>query len=187
MSDSPPVDTSGDHHVHTRYCNHAVGEMEEYVRAAITQGLHSLTFLEHLECGIKYMPRIWLSRELFQQYFAEGEKLREKYAGQITIRLGAEIGYNPATVDELLVMLDDFPFTHRGLSCHFYYDGKDHLNMLSRRIDHIQKMAKIGTEPILDTYFKNLIRGCQEIPCDKICHLDAALRYNAPVQTKPDT
>jgi histidinol-phosphatase (PHP family) len=55
--------------------------------------------------------------------------------------------------------------------------------MLSRRTDHIKKMAELGTEPILDAYFTNLIQGCQNIPCDKICHLDAALRHNAPVLT----
>ncbi|WPD21500.1 MAG: histidinol-phosphatase [Candidatus Electrothrix scaldis] len=183
MSDLPALDITGDHHVHTRYCNHAVGEMEEYVLAAIAKGLRSLTFLEHLECGLSYSPCIWLTPELFQRYFAEGEQLREKYADQISIRLGAEVGYNPRAIDKLLAMLDAFPFAHRGLSCHFFFDGKEHLNMLSRRTDHIKKIAEYGTEPILDTYFKNLIQGCQDIPCDKLCHLDAALRHNTPALT----
>ena len=178
MSDFSSLDITGDHHVHTRYCNHAVGDMEEYVLAAIEKGLRSLTFLEHLECGLSYSPCLWLTPELFHRYFEEGEQLREKYADRITISLGAEIGYNPGAVDELLAMLDVFPFAHRGLSCHFFFDGTEHLNMLSRRTDHIQKIAEFGTEPILDAYFRNLIRGCREIPCDKLCHLDAALRHN---------
>jgi histidinol-phosphatase (PHP family) len=184
MPDLPPLDITGDHHVHTRFCNHAVGEMEEYVTAAIRKGLRSLTFLEHLECGLSYSPQIWLTPELFQQYFTEGERLREQYADRITVRLGAEIGYNPDAVDKLLAMLAAFPFAHRGLSCHFFFDGGKHLNMLSRRTDHIQEIAAFGTEKILDTYFSNLIRGCQDIPCDKLCHLDAALRHNAPVLTE---
>ncbi|MDU9048738.1 MAG: histidinol-phosphatase [Candidatus Electrothrix sp. Rat3] len=183
MTDLPPLDITGDHHVHTRFCNHAVGEMEEYVTAAINKGLRSLTFLEHLECGLSYSPQIWLTPELFQRYFQEGERLREKYADRITVRLGAEIGYNPGAVDALLAMLAAFPFAHRGLSCHFFFDGHEHLNMLSRRTDHIRKIAAFGTEEILDTYFSNLIQGCQDIPCDKLCHLDAALRHNAPVLT----
>ncbi|MCI5226024.1 MAG: histidinol-phosphatase HisJ family protein [Candidatus Electrothrix sp. AX2] len=183
MSDFPLLDITGDHHVHTRFCNHATGEMEEYVLAAIGKGLQSLTFLEHLECGLCYTPHIWLTAEVFQEYFAQGEQLREQYADQITVRLGAEVGYNPNAVDELLGLLDAFPFAHRGLSCHFYFDGKQHLNMLSRRTDHIQQMDELGTELILDAYFSNLIQGCQDIPCDKLCHLDAALRHNAPVLT----
>lgn len=184
LPDVPLLDITGDHHIHTRYCNHAVGEMEEYVLTAIEKGLRSITFLEHLECGLSYSPCIWLPPELFQRYFAEGEQLREKYADQITVRLGAEVGYNPGAVDKLLAMLDAFPFAHRGLSCHFFYDGKEHLNMLSRRTDHIQKIADFGAEPILDAYFNNLIQGCQDIPCDKLCHLDAALRHNTPVLTE---
>jgi histidinol-phosphatase (PHP family) len=183
MSELAPLDITGDHHVHTRFCNHATGDMEEYVLAAIQKGLRSLTFLEHLEGGLTYTPRIWLTSELFQEYFVQGEQLQEQYREQITIRLGAEVGYNPGAVDELLALLAAFPFTHCGLSCHFYFDGKEHLNMLSRRTDHIKKMADLGTELILDAYFVNLIQGCQDIPCDKLCHLDAALRHNAPVLT----
>ena len=177
-SDIDPMDITGDHHVHTGLCNHAQGEMEEYVEAALRRGLRSITFLEHLECGLQYTPRIGLTPELFEEYFEEGERLQEKYTGHITIRLGAEIGYNAAAKDELLLMLDRFPFAHRGLSCHFYWDGKEHLNMLSRREDHIRKLEEIGTERILDAYFSALIEGCREIPCDKLCHLDAALRHN---------
>ena len=183
MPDLPLLDITGDHHVHTRFCNHATGEMEEYVCAAIQKGLRSLTFLEHLESGLEYTPRIWLTAEVFQKYFAQGEQVQEQYKDQIAIRLGAEVGYNPDAVDELLALLDAFPFAHCGLSCHFYFDGNEHLNMLSRRKDHIRKMAELGTERILDACFANLIQGCQEIPCDKLCHLDAALRHNAPVLT----
>jgi len=184
MSDLLSLDISGDHHVHTRYCNHASGDMEEYVLAALAKGLRSLTFLEHLERGLNYSPCIWLTPELLQKYFAEGEQVRKKYADRITVELGAEIGYNPEALDELLAVLEAYPFTHRGLSCHFFFDGKKHLNMLSRRTDHIQEMEALGTEPLLDAYFSNLIRGCRDIPCDKLCHLDAALRHNAPVFTE---
>ncbi len=183
MSEFALLDITGDHHVHTHFCNHATGEMEEYVVAAIEKGLTRLTFLEHLEGGLNYTPRIWLSSEVFQEYFTQGERLQEQYGKQIIIRLGAEVGYSSGAVDELLALLDAFPFTHCGLSCHFYFDGTEHLNMLSRRTDHIKKMAELGTEPILDAYFTNLIQGCQDIPCDKLCHLDAALRHNTPVLT----
>ncbi|MCI5223612.1 MAG: histidinol-phosphatase HisJ family protein [Candidatus Electrothrix sp. AR4] len=181
MPEFPTLDVTGDHHIHTHWCNHADGEMEEYVAAAISRGLRAVTFLEHLECGLHYDHRIWLTVELFREYFQEGRRLQRKYADQITIRLGVEIGYNPEAVKELLAMLDSFPFEHRGLSCHFYCDGKEHLNMLSRRPEHIHKLGIIGTERVLDAYFNNLIRGCVDIPCDKLCHLDAALRHNSGI------
>jgi histidinol-phosphatase (PHP family) len=170
-------DLSGDHHVHTKFCNHASGEMEDYVQAAIKKGLRALTFLEHLECGLQYEQQIWLTPELFTIYFQEGERLRNKYADQITIRLGVEIGWNAAAAAELREALTNFPFEHRGLSCHFYYDGRRHLNLLSSRQEHIDALLALNTDKVLAEYFDSLIQACAEIPCDKLCHLDAALRH----------
>ncbi|WP_417914661.1 histidinol-phosphatase [Candidatus Electronema sp. JM] len=180
MSVFPPLDLSGDHHIHTKFCNHASGEMEEYVQAAVSKGLRTMTFLEHLECGLLYEQQIWLTPELFRLYFAEGLRLRKKYAGQIAVRLGVEIGWNAFAAEELLAVLESFPFEHRGLSCHFYFDGSRHLNLLSSKREHIDALAAIGPEPVLDAYFASLIEACAAIPCDKLCHLDAALRHLPP-------
>ena len=170
-------DLSGDHHVHTKFCNHASGEMEDYVQAALKRGFRSLTFLEHLECGLHYEQQIWLTPELFTVYFQEGERLRTQYADQITIRLGVEIGWNAAAADELRAVLDRFPFEHRGLSCHFYFDGSRHLNLLSSRQQHIDALLALNPDKVLEDYFRSLIQACAEIRCDKLCHLDAALRH----------
>jgi histidinol-phosphatase (PHP family) len=171
------LDLSGDHHIHTKLCNHASGEMEEYVQVALAKGLRSMTFLEHLECGLIYEQQLWLTEELFCQYFEEGERLKKQYAGQIEVRLGVEIGWNALAADELLAALARFPFEHRGLSCHFYFDGSRHLNMLSSRQEHIDALTEVGAEKVLDAYFASLIEACGQIPCDKLCHLDAALRH----------
>jgi len=173
----PVFDLSGDHHIHTSLCNHARGEMEEYVQAAINKGLLSMTFLEHLECGICYDHRTWLTDKLFAEYFREGKRLQKLYADRITVRLGVEVGYNPAAVPQLQEMLSRYPFEHVGLSYHFYFDGNKHLNMVSRRQDNIDALAAIGTNHVLDEYFNGLIRACGELPCNKICHLDAGLRH----------
>ena len=177
MSEFPPIDLSGDYHVHTKLCNHASGEMEDYVQAAIQKGLCSLTFLEHLECGLRYEQQLWLTPELFTLYFQEGERLRTKYAEQIRIQLGVEIGWNGAAVDEIFAILAQFPFEHRGLSCHFYFDGTRHLNLLSSRQEHIKALQALQPDKILETYFASLQQACEVIPCDKLCHLDAALRH----------
>ncbi len=49
---TPLIDVSFDGHVHTRLCNHAVGEMAEYVEQAVQRGLTTIVFLEHLETAI---------------------------------------------------------------------------------------------------------------------------------------
>ncbi len=151
--------------------------MEDFVQAAINQGLESMTFLEHLECGIISNHRTWLTAEHFKEYFRQGKQLQKKYAGRITVRLGVEIGYNPAAVPQLRDMLARFPFEHAGLSYHFYFDGSNHLNMVSRRQENLDALAAVGTNRVLEEYFSGLIQACGELQCDKICHLDAALRH----------
>ncbi len=177
MPEYPAIDLCGDHHIHTRFCNHAQGEMEAYVQAAIDKGLQSMTFLEHLECSICYDHRTWLTPELFTEYFKEGTRLQEQYTGKIEIKIGVEVGYNPSAVEELRAMLVRFPFEHVGLSYHFYFDGSRHLNMVSRRPENINGLTAVGVDHVLNEYFTGLIQACNQIPCDKICHLDAALCY----------
>jgi len=151
--------------------------MDDYVQSALSKGLKSMTFLEHLECNILYDHRTWLTRELFKDYFREGRKLQKRYLGLISIRLGVEVGYNPASVSELREELSRFPFEHVGMSYHFYFAGNSHLNMVSGRQDNLDALAEIGPDSILDEYFSGLIRACNALPCDKVCHLDAVLRH----------
>jgi histidinol-phosphatase (PHP family) len=173
----PVIDLTGDHHIHTRLCNHASGEMEEYVLAALDRGLQSMSFLEHLECGIIYNHRTWLEPRHFSDYFAEGRRLQKKYGSHIQIRLGVELGYNPRAVEELHQVLQQFPFEHIGLSYHYFFNGRSHLNMVSRRAANLEALAAAGTARILDAYFSGLLDAVRELPCDKICHLDAVLRH----------
>lgn len=170
-------DIKADNHVHTRLCNHAHGEMEAYVLAAAKAGLHTLTFLEHLETGINYDHRTWLTDDDFDWYFKEGRRLKERYADRITIKLGVETGYNPNAVADLRERLANYPWELIGLSYHFYFNGSRHLNMVSRRQDNIDALAAIGVDRIISDYFSGLLQATQALDCDVLCHLDAVMRH----------
>jgi len=171
------VDLREDNHVHTRFCNHASGEMEEYVLAAIVRGLTSLTFLEHLEADILYPERTWLTENDFTCYFREGERLREKYRAEIRVRLGVEVGYNPSAIDSLKRSLNKYPWDLTGLSYHFLFDGGKHLNMVSRRKENMDALIALGPDRVISRYFDDLIRGVRELDCHVLCHLDAVMRH----------
>lgn len=178
------VDLYADNHIHTRLCNHASGEMEEYVLAAIERGLHTITFLEHMEAEIWYFERTWLTAEDFSAYFIEGSRLREIYQDQISIRLGVEVGWNPRAGDMLREGLANHSWDLVGLSYHFLFDGRQHLNMVSRRKKNIEALATYGPDRVLTEYFDGLIQGIKEIDCDVLCHLDAVLRHSPGLQFK---
>ncbi|MCL7486700.1 MAG: histidinol-phosphatase [Desulfobulbaceae bacterium] len=171
------VNVRQDHHVHTRLCNHASGEMEEYVLAAIDRELRSITFLEHLEADILYPERTWLTEQDFTSYFREGERLRKKYREHIRVQLGVEVGYNPSAIDSLQTTLARYPWDLTGLSYHFLFDGEKHLNMVSRRKENIDALSALGPDRVISRYFDGLIHGVAELDCHVLCHLDAVMRH----------
>jgi histidinol-phosphatase (PHP family) len=174
---TPLIDITIDGHVHTRLCNHAVGEMEEYVEKAVQHGLKTIIFLEHLETDICYQPRSWLDDEDFSYYFQEGARLKHTYRGLIDVQLGVEMGFNPAAPETIRQRLDRYPIERVGLSCHFYRHGDIHLNLLSRRRQSLDLLAAIGADRVITAYFEALIEAVALINCDVLCHLDAVLRH----------
>ena len=177
----PPVhiDLSRDHHVHTSFCHHAVGTMEDYVLAARDKGLRQLNFLEHMESGIDYFQTTWLSESDFDDYFTEGERLRRQYGDRLDIGLGVEVGYNPDSKDRLLERLSKRKWDQIGISYHYCrHPGLDHhLNLVSRKESNIQAILQAGPDRLLHQYFDTLIEAVQVLPGTILCHLDAGLRY----------
>lgn len=174
------IDINHDGHIHTRFCHHASGEMEEYVLSAIGKGLHSVCFLEHMEAGINYFETTWLTEADFDHYFAEGKRLQSLYAGQIKIGLGVEVGYNPLNSGELLRRLAKRKWDRVGVSYHYYkpHTTDDyHLNLVSRKKVNMQALDKLKADDILKHYFETLIEAVVVLPGTVLCHLDAALRY----------
>lgn len=173
----PHIDTGTDGHVHTFLCRHAVGSMEDYVRAAVARGLACLTFLEHLEAGIRYPHRSWLEEADFDFYFTEGRRLQKAYGDRIVIRLGVELGYNPEALAVLEAKLRQYPWDSVGLSCHFFLHGDRHLNLLSRTPESLKELAGIGMDTVLRHYFAMLTDAVHQLDGTVLCHLDAALRH----------
>ena len=172
------IKTSVDHHVHTLYCRHAVGTMEEYVLAGIECGLEGLVFLEHLEAGINYFERTWLTEEDFAEYHREGQRLRDKYGDQLNIGLGVEVGYNPERVDELRKFLGRYSWDRVGISYHFLEAGGRHYNLVSRKHENLMAFSRVGIDRVLDRYFAGLLAAIRELPGTALCHLDAVLRHH---------
>lgn len=182
VKNSPTVlaDTLLDSHIHTRLCGHASGEMEEYVEAAIHNGLKKIIFLEHMEEGIDHVQgKTWLSEDDFDEYFSEGQRLQSVYKGEIEIGLGVECGYNPDYCEQLNTRLAGRAWDQVGISCHFLkFEGMaQHLNMFSSKKENILLARKIGAEKILDRYFTTLTEAVQCLPGTMLCHLDGALRF----------
>jgi histidinol-phosphatase (PHP family) len=168
-----------DHHVHTKYCRHASGEMEQYVRAGIAKGLQKIIFLEHLEEGIRHPRRTWLAEEDFEAYFEEGRRLQQQYADSIAIGLGVECGYNPKNPEILLEKLSRRTWAEIGISCHFIElsDDQNHLNLFSGDPQGMELARRYGVSKLLTRYLDLLLEAVESLPGTMLCHLDGALRH----------
>jgi histidinol-phosphatase (PHP family) len=173
------INTRRDGHIHTALCHHAVGKMEEYVQAAILKNLTHICFLEHMEEGIHSLKISWLTEKDFDLYFAEGQRLRDKYSGTIFINIGVEVGFNPAHVSALQNRLAARNWDSVGISCHFHHlgTGQNHLNLVSRNETRIDTLSLQQAAAIEEEYYINLSKAVELLPGTVLCHLDAVLRH----------
>ncbi len=177
------IDLGCDGHVHTKFCHHATGEMEEYVEAALACGLREIIFLEHFEAGINYdMGATWLTADEFVFYQGECRRLDQKYGERIRVGAGVEIGLNPQGLAEIRDFINGHSWARVGLSYHYFEEDGEHINMLSRRQENIKRFAAIGHEKVLTRYFSDMLVAVKELQVDVVCHLDAPLRYSQGVE-----
>ncbi len=181
------IDISTDNHIHTKYCHHAIGEMEQYVQAAIDKKLSKIIFLEHMEAGVNYFEVTWLTENDFDNYFTEGKRLQQKYKFQIHIGLGVEVGYSPSNREELLTRLKKREWDQVGISYHFSKHQKFiyDLNLVSRKQPNIDHIDTAGRDEVLSDYFLTLKEAVKCIPGTMLCHLDAALRHQQDLKFTP--
>jgi histidinol-phosphatase (PHP family) len=180
------IDTTTDGHVHTKLCHHARGEMEEYVLAAINQGLRKLVFLEHLEVGIDYFESTWLTEADFYFYHEEGKRLQDKYSGNLEIGLGVEVGYNPNSLGETLKRLNLHTWDRIGISYHFMDTDSKHLNLVSSKQVNIKALDQFGVDKVVNRYYKELLDAVEKLPGQVLCHIDAVMRHHPNVVITPE-
>ncbi|MBT4483782.1 MAG: histidinol-phosphatase HisJ family protein [Candidatus Latescibacteria bacterium] len=106
-----------DYHIHTKLCNHAEGEMEEYVECALQAGLKEIGFSEHMP--VMPEPHLCISYEELPIYVSRVLELQEKYKGQISIKLGCEMDIVSGRLDEINDIIRDFQFDYVIGSIHY--------------------------------------------------------------------
>ena len=183
---TPIIDTKVDGHVHTNLCNHARGEMEEYVLYALKQGLRKLIFLEHLEIGISYFESTWLTEYDFDFYHKEGKRLQNKYQNKIEVGLGVEVGYNPRFLEKIQQKLALYTWDRIGISYHFLETDSGHLNMVSRKQVNLDALDQYGVDEVVSRYYNDLREAVEKLPGQVLCHIDAVLRHHPDIRFTPE-
>lgn len=87
------------YHTHTRWCRHAQGEIEDYIKEAVAKGLEEIAITDH----VPHRPNFDLRRmqwEEFEPFNRELDEMVAKYAHQIRVIKGFECEYYPNAMED---------------------------------------------------------------------------------------
>ena len=109
------------YHTHTARCHHAVGTDEEYVRCAIAEGVKILGFSDHAPMLYPdgYESYYKMRLDELGEYCDSVVSLREKYKGQIEIKIGLETEYYPELWEASLEVWRGYPIEYLILGQHW--------------------------------------------------------------------
>lgn len=83
-----------DYHIHSYYSDDSNTSMERQIKRACELGLDEICFTDHVDYGVRFEDID------YPRYFAEIARLREKYAGKISVHSGLECGVQVHTIPE---------------------------------------------------------------------------------------
>lgn len=176
-----------DYHVHTAYSDDSQYPMEQVVCDAIDMGMNEICFTDHVDYGIKRDwddPRGILSRKGgsgepeemplanvdHPRYAAEITALRQRYGGDISIKMGAEFGIQQHTVSQYQQLTERYPYDFVILSVHQINDQELWTQDYQR--GKTQKAYNLG-------YYEELLALTEQNPDYSVLgHLDLIRRYD---------
>ena len=108
------------YHAHTFRCGHAEPDERRYVEAALKEGFRIFGFADHVpqpytdfRSGMRIQP------EQTEDYVNTVCALKQEFRGELDIHLGFEAEYFPALFEDLLRMLEPYPYEYLILGQHF--------------------------------------------------------------------
>ncbi|MCV9951554.1 PHP domain-containing protein [Paenibacillus polymyxa] len=155
-----------DYHTHHSRCGHAIGSLEEYVQQGIRLGLDQLGLSDHMPLlhvePANYYPEMAMPMDELPRYVEECLDLKERYKGQIDIRVGLEGDYIEGWEREIEDIVHAYPWDYVIGSVHFlgewdvtdfrqvhHWEGKNVLEVYRTYYDAVSKAAATGLYDIM--------------------------------------
>jgi histidinol-phosphatase (PHP family) len=158
-----------DYHMHSTFSEDGASSPEEMCRQANKLGIPEIGFTEHWDVGpYEKKPRFFQP----EPWYAEIERLRELFAGRLTIRAGTELSEPHLYPQESSEVLKRAPFDYVLGSVHFvgphfvFDDAYFHNNT---------------ADEVYRAYFAEVERLLQAANFDILAHLDVPVRTGKPI------
>ncbi|MDP2995569.1 MAG: histidinol-phosphatase [Anaerolineales bacterium] len=158
-----------DYHMHSSFSEDGASSPEKMCRQAIKLGLPEIGFTEHWDVGpFEKNPRFFQP----EPWYAELERLRDLFAGKLTIRAGIEVAEPHLYPQPAAEVLTRTPFDYVLGSVHFV--GPHFM------FDEAYFRAHTADEVYL-AYFAEVETLLQTADLDILAHLDLPVRTAKPI------
>lgn len=164
-----------DYHTHHERCGHAVGKLEEYIQQGIAIGLDHLGVSDHMPLlhvdPAAYYSEVAMPLAELPRYVEEAFALKEKYRGQIEVRVGLEGDYVEGWEEEISRLIEMYPWDYVIGSVHFLgeWDVTDY-----RQVHHWEGQDAFA---IYQRYYKAVAKAAATGFYDIMGHLDVIKRF----------
>ncbi|HEY9594987.1 MAG TPA: histidinol-phosphatase HisJ family protein, partial [Spirochaetia bacterium] len=167
-----------DYHMHSHFCRHATGGIEEYARRALDLGFDEICCTPHIPIS-DWWPgffndRLRMDPDEFPRYLDELETARARLPG-LTILSGVEADYIEGREEHLADFLSAHTFDFVLMSIHFIAKWPRGQWVF----DHAADTRSI--ESIYDDYFDAMEAGIRTGLFDCVAHLDLIKEKGHPV------
>jgi histidinol-phosphatase (PHP family) len=158
-----------DYHMHSTFSEDGASSPEEMCRQAISLGLPEIGFTEHWDVGPYeknprfFQPELW---------YAELERLRDLFAGQLIIRAGIEVAEPHLYLQPTAEVLGRVPFDYVLGSVHFV--GPNFIFDESYYRLH-------QPDEVYRAYFAEVEKLAQTADLDILAHFDVPARTGKPI------
>lgn len=159
-----------DYHIHTTLCNHAEGTMDAYAQKAVDMGLSEICFLDHLTLQHTGKP-LSMTLDEVPLYFQAAHSIKKRYQGEIKIKIGLELDFQPELTDPLYEVSSIFAFDVIASSVHFV-GGVDIVSHASS-----WKLKSMTHDDLYDGYLSLLTQMLDHDYFDVVCHLDLIKKF----------
>lgn len=176
-----------DSHVHTPFCQHGAEDpLEDYVKAAIHNGLTELVFTEHaplpIEDTVPEKNSSMLDADV-GRYLEEIRRLKDSYQNQIAIHAGFEVDYLEGEEKKTSAFLAAYPETipYSILSVHFLKLEDGFFCIDYDAGSFLSKAREVGLETLYFKYEETVKRALSlpfgQLTPKKIGHLNLIHKF----------
>jgi histidinol-phosphatase (PHP family) len=170
----------GDFHTHNYRCNHATGNLDEYIYNAYKKSIGTIGLSDHFPIDYSKsdntlrLKQFAMKNEEVNSYLAEAELLRQKHKQNINVRIGFEVGYLAGKEDKYFPRIEELNGSIDYLigSVHTVKLKNRYWSLKNGDLKHLIK--KYGSKRVYSQYFDNVNKMLlsENFDLDIIGHLD---------------